>query len=86
MTGLSNLAVDGLTIAFEDGHTRQLTRLTAGSFRYGLHASEFLREVRRFATRPIKQAVISASALSLLYPESGIPGYSRELFLSDLIE
>ena len=33
----------------------------------------------------MKQAVISASALSLLYPEKEIPGYSRESFLSDLV-
>ncbi len=29
--------------------------------------------------------MITASALSLLYPESGIPGYSREAFLEDLV-
>src|ERR1700733_9127599 len=35
---------------------------------------------------PIKQAVISASALSLLYPSEPIAGYSREQFLADLID
>jgi len=34
----------------------------------------------------VKQAVISASALSLLYPADGIPGYSRDAFLADLID
>ena len=34
---------------------------------------------------PLKQAVISASALSLLYPQDGIPGYTREAFLDDLV-
>ncbi len=34
---------------------------------------------------PIKQAVISASALSLLYPSDGIPDYPREAFMEDLI-
>jgi 5-methyltetrahydropteroyltriglutamate--homocysteine methyltransferase len=34
----------------------------------------------------MKQAVISASALSLLYPQSGLPGYSRDAFLVDLIK
>ena len=34
---------------------------------------------------PVKQAVISASALSLLYPASGIADYPREAFLADLI-
>ena len=41
----------------------------------------------RSATRrvPVKQAVISPSALSLLYPADGIPGYSREQFIEDLL-
>jgi 5-methyltetrahydropteroyltriglutamate--homocysteine methyltransferase len=33
----------------------------------------------------VKQAVISASALSLLYPAQGIPDYPRETFISDLV-
>jgi 5-methyltetrahydropteroyltriglutamate--homocysteine methyltransferase len=33
----------------------------------------------------LKQAVISASALSLLYPGDGIEGYPREVFLDDLV-
>ena len=34
---------------------------------------------------PLKQAVISTSALSLLYPQTAIQGYSREQFLDDLV-
>ena len=34
---------------------------------------------------PVKQAVISASALSLIYPPDGIPGYSQTQFLNDLL-
>jgi 5-methyltetrahydropteroyltriglutamate--homocysteine methyltransferase len=34
----------------------------------------------------VKQAVISASALSLLYPSEGIAGYSRDEFLADLVD
>ena len=34
---------------------------------------------------PLKQAVIAASALSLLYPQEGIPDYSRDAFLADLL-
>jgi 5-methyltetrahydropteroyltriglutamate--homocysteine methyltransferase len=34
----------------------------------------------------IKQAVISASALSLLYPSEEIQGYPREAFLKDLVD
>ena len=33
LMGLNNLAPDGVVIPFEDGHTRQLPRLTAGPFR-----------------------------------------------------
>ncbi len=33
----------------------------------------------------MKQAVISSSAISLLYPQEGIAGYSREQFINDLI-
>ena len=40
---------------------------------------------KRNTHKPLKQAVISASALSLLYPQAGMPGYSRESFLAELI-
>jgi len=84
--GLEGLAPDGVVIRFEDGHTRQLPRLTRGPFRYLTYADSYLREARRTATRPVKQAVISASALSLLYPQEGIDGYSRDTFLCDLTD
>ncbi len=86
LSGLTNLAPDGVEIPFSDGHIRQLPRLTAGPFRYGVHAADYLKAARHYTGSPIKQAVISASALSLLYPSTGIPGYSREEFLADLID
>jgi 5-methyltetrahydropteroyltriglutamate--homocysteine methyltransferase len=86
LVGVENLAADGVTIPFADGHTRQLPRLTRGPFRYGVHAATYLKAAQRHAHRPVKQAVISASALSLLYPQSGVAGYSHETFLKDLIE
>lgn len=86
LSGLENLAADGVTIPFADGHTRQLPRLTRGPFRYGIHAATFLKAAQRHAHRPLKQAVISASALSLLYPQSGLDGYPREAFLEDLAQ
>jgi len=82
--GLDGLAGDGVVIPFEDGHTRQLPRLTRGPFRYQTFAAEYLAEALQVATRPVKQAVISPSALSLLYPQESIDGYSREEFLADL--
>src|SRR5213080_1002557 len=83
--GLTNLAPDGVTIPFADGHTRQLPRLTAGPFRYQTYADAYLGSARAHAHVPVKQAVIAASALSLLYPEDGIKGYPRETFLQDLV-
>ena len=85
LSGLTNLAPDGVTIPFADGHVRQLPRLTASPFRYGVHAASYLEAARKYTQFPIKQAVISASAMSLLYPSQGIPGYPREVFLADLI-
>jgi 5-methyltetrahydropteroyltriglutamate--homocysteine methyltransferase len=85
LVGLQNLAPDGVTIPFADGHTRQLPRLTGGPFRYGLHAAHFLKAAQRLAHQPVKQAVISASALSLLYPQSGLSNYPREAFIDDLV-
>lgn len=86
LSGLTNLAPDGVVIPFADGHTRQLPRLTAAPFRYGVHAASFVQAARRYTQAPIKQAVISASALSLLYPSEPTSGYSREQFLADLID
>jgi 5-methyltetrahydropteroyltriglutamate--homocysteine methyltransferase len=86
MHGLENLAPDGVVIPFADGHTRQLPRLTSGPFRYSTHADTYLREAKRHATRPVKQAVIAASAISLLYPGDGIEGYPRDRFLEDLVD
>ncbi|OAI08014.1 cobalamin-independent methionine synthase II family protein [Methylomonas methanica] len=86
LQGLHNIAEDGIVIPFADGHTRQLPRLTAGPFRYGVYAGAFVQAAKRYTTRPLKQAVISASALSLLYPPEAIDGYSREAFIDDLVQ
>jgi 5-methyltetrahydropteroyltriglutamate--homocysteine methyltransferase len=85
LAGLDNIQPGGVTIPFADGHIRQLPRLIRGPFRYGIYASQYVRIAKRYARRPVKQAVISASALSLLYPQEGITGYSREAFLEDLL-
>ncbi len=85
IAGLDNLAPEGVVIPFADGHTRQLPSLTSGPFRYSTHADAYLREAKRHATRPVKQAVIAASAISLIYPQDGIEGYSRDQFLADLV-
>src|SRR5437867_1896247 len=83
--GLPNTAPDGFTIPFADGHTRRLLRLTYGPFRYRRYADCFLDVAMRYAHVPVKQAVISPSALSLMYPAEPIAGYSREQFIDDLL-
>src|SRR5262245_58291304 len=86
LEGLANLAPDGAVIPFADGHTRQLPRLTSGPFRFGRHADGYLEAARRYAHVPVKQAVIAASALSLIYPQDGVDGYGRDEFLDDLVD
>jgi len=83
--GLANLAPDGVLVRFADGHTRQLPRLVSGPFRYKTCAASYLEAAKQYTRTPLKQAVISASARSLLYPQDGIPGYPREEFLADLV-
>src|ERR1700737_1771992 len=82
--GLPNTAPDGFKIPFADGHTRRLPRLTRGPFRYRRYADSFLDVAMRYAHVPVKQAVISPSALSLMYSEV-IQDYSREQFIEDLL-
>jgi methionine synthase II (cobalamin-independent) len=83
--GLPNTAPNGFTMAFSDGHTRRLARLTRGPFRYKRYADSYLDVAMRYAHVPVKQAVISPSALSLMYPAEGIPDYSRDQFIEDLL-
>lgn len=83
--GAQNLAPDGVEIPFADGHVRQLPRLTSGPFRYETYADTYLETAKKYAHVPVKQAVIAPSALSLLYPQEGIKGYSQEEFLNDLV-
>lgn len=83
--GLPNTAPDGFKIPFAAGHTRRMLRLTGGPFRYKRYADSYLDVAQRYATMPIKQAVISPSALSLMYPPEGLPDYSREQFIDDLL-
>ena len=83
--GLVNTAPDGFRIPFVAGHIRRMPRLVSGPFSYRRYADEFLAEAVRHASVPVKQAVISPSALSLMYPAEGIAGYPREEFIHDLL-
>ena len=83
--GLANTTADGFKIPFATGHTRRMHRLTSGPFRYKRYADQYLEVAMGYARVPVKQAVISPSALSLMYPDQGIPGYTREEFINDLL-
>jgi methionine synthase II (cobalamin-independent) len=86
-TGLAdNLGPNGQYFAiFADGHHRQLPRLTGGPFKYKTFAGDTLRKSIKYASKPMKQAVIAPSMLALLYPlEDEVDGYSREQFEEDL--
>jgi len=88
-TGLAdNLGPGGQYFAiFADGHDRQLPRLVGGPFRYQTYAGDILAKSIKYATKPMKQAVIAPSMLCLLYPlKEEVPGYSREDFESDLVD
>jgi 5-methyltetrahydropteroyltriglutamate--homocysteine methyltransferase len=83
--GMPNASPDGFRIPFTGGHTRRMPRLTTGPFRYMRYADQYLDLALRIAHVPVKQAVISPSALSLMYPAEGIPGYPRQQFIDDLL-
>jgi len=83
--GLKNLDPDGFKIEFSSGHSRQFPKLTGGPFRYAAYASSYLKQAQDFTEKPLKQAVIAPSALSLIYPDEGIEGYTRQEFLDDLV-
>ena len=83
--GLENTAPDGFRIPFAAGHTRRMPRLTHGPFLYKRYADLYLDFAARYASVPLKQAVISPSALSLMYPATALPDYPREQFIEDLL-
>ena len=83
--GLPNTAPDGFKLPFADGHARRLPRLTGGLFRFLMYGYDFLDQAMKYAHVPVKQAVISPSALSLMYPAENLPEYSREEFIEDLL-
>jgi 5-methyltetrahydropteroyltriglutamate--homocysteine methyltransferase len=83
--GLPNTSPDGFKLPFANGHARRWPRLTGGPFRFLMYGYDFLDRAMKYAHVPVKQAVISPSALSLMYPQENLPGYSREEFIEDLL-
>ena len=84
--GLLNTHPEGFKIPFAAGHTRRMPRLTSGPFRYKRYADDFIAVARRYTQLPVKQAIISPSALSLMYPADGIADYPRDRFIDDLLD
>jgi len=88
-TGLNpSLGPGGQTFAlFPDGHYKAMPRLVGGPFSYNEYAADALVKAMPYATKPMKQAVIAPSMLSLLLPlDVELPDYSREQFESDLVD
>jgi hypothetical protein len=54
---------------FSDGHTRRLSRLTRGPFRYKRYADFYLDVALRYAHVPVKRAVISDPMCNACWPE-----------------
>ncbi|CAF5096880.1 unnamed protein product, partial [Rotaria sp. Silwood1] len=75
---------DCFSLKFADGHQRLLPRLTKAPFRYAVYAHSYIDAAKLITQLPIKQAVITPSALSMIYPKATIRGYSHEQFLNDL--
>ncbi|MBQ4835374.1 MULTISPECIES: 5-methyltetrahydropteroyltriglutamate--homocysteine methyltransferase [Pseudoalteromonas] len=77
---------EGLIVDFSDGHRRVFApHLKKAPFKYENTADEYLAFALKHTHLPVKQAVISPSMLSLVYPAKGIEGYSHQQFIEDLV-
>lgn len=77
---------EGLIVTFSDGHERVFSpHLKVPPLRYVQTADEFLNFALQHAHVPVKQAVISPSMISLVYPPKGLKNYNHEQFINDLI-
>jgi len=77
---------EGLIVTFSDGHERVFApHLKVPPLRYVQTADEFLKFALQHAHVPVKQAVISPSMISLVYPPKGLKNYNHEQFINDLI-
>lgn len=88
-TGLNSCCgPGGQTFAlFPDGHYKAMPKLEKGPFRYNEYAADSLVKSLPLASKPMKQAVIAPSMLSLLMPlDVEVPNYTREQFESDLVD
>ena len=84
-----NLAADGQYFAiFDDGHHRQLPRLTKGPFKYKTYAYENFRKSEPLSAWACNEAGRHRTVYDILvYPLNGdVEGYSREQFEEDLVD
>jgi hypothetical protein len=82
LTGLKNLAPDGVVIPFADGHTRQLPRLTAGPFRFGTHAVAYLKAAQQYTRLPralYQSCLCLMNASTLVFLTIGIPSVVQRI-------
>ena len=73
---------------FADGHHRVIPTLARAPFAFRSWAADDVAAARAHTDLPLKQAVISPSMLSLMYPSRAagpIGDYSREEFLADVV-
>jgi methionine synthase II (cobalamin-independent) len=82
------MAADGQYFAiFNDGHHRQLPRLTRGPFKYKTYAYDNFGLSKPYASKPMKVAVIAPSMMYLTYPlNDTIEGYPKSEFVKDLVK
>lgn len=71
---------------FADGHHRVVPSLARAPFRFHSWAADDLTAARKHTDLPLKQAVVSPSMLSLMLPAEGLGEYSRDEFLTDVVD
>ena len=86
---------DPVLAVFADGHHRVIPRLAQAPFEFRGWAANDVAAARQLTSLPIKQAVVSPSMLSLMWPEGeaasaalagrSFAGYSRAEFLDDVV-
>lgn len=84
------LATDEVTAGpvfavYTDGHHRVIPSIAHAPFRFHAWAAEDVAAARKLTDKPLKQAVVSPSMLSLMVGPDGIGDYSREDFLEDVV-
>lgn len=75
---------EGITISFEDGHTRRLPLLVRRPALRETGVDHFDQAKELAGNRPLKAAIISPSALALAY-QKDVDGYPKDAFIHDVL-